>query len=153
MVRLVGLFCAMALATLAVVACGGSDNGSSTAQTSNGGATRVEMGDFSYMPGALTARPGETIAVMVVNTGNLPHNFTIDGVVESGNLNSRSSKTIEFSVPQASTLTFYCTIHGRATMSGTLTVSTSGAQTNPPPPAPTAAAGGGSSDEYYDTNY
>jgi plastocyanin len=93
------------------------------AAPNTGGAVAMNIVDLGYSPSTLTGRVGQPVSLAVRNTGNLPHSFTIDGVVESGTLQGGGQTTIQFTPGQAGALTFYCTIHGVAGMSGTMTVS------------------------------
>jgi len=80
---------------------------------------------------------GQAITLNVSNGGQFPHTFTITGVADSGTLSAGTSKPVTFTPSQAGTLTFFCMIHGQATMSGTITVSASG------PLGPAPGTGGG----------
>jgi plastocyanin len=82
----------------------------------------IVIADFSYAPNAFSVRVGQTVTVMVQNSGSFPHTFTISGVVASGTLGGGASTSVSFTPTQAGTLTFFCSIHGQATMSGTVTV-------------------------------
>jgi plastocyanin len=126
---------------LALVACSGDDDdgggGNNAAPTATrpaasgtaaptatvpAGAIAVSMVDFGYQPGVIPARAGQRVQLQVSNRGQTPHTFTIDGVIDSGGMAAGESKLIEFTPAQAAMLTFYCTIHGRSTMSGELNV-------------------------------
>ncbi len=91
-----------------------------------GASLAVSIADFNFSPAALTARVGQAITLNVSNGGQFPHTFTITGVADSGTLSAGTSKPVTFTPSQAGTLTFFCMIHGQATMSGTITVSASG---------------------------
>jgi plastocyanin len=135
---------------LAVAACGGNDDGdedgggpvetsvpvttiaptaaptaTAAAQPTSaaGGPQQVNIADFSYGPNTLTAQAGQPVNLTVRNQGALPHTFTITGVVDSGTLQAGGQAAVNFTPSQAATLTYFCTVHGQATMSGTLTVS------------------------------
>ena len=132
---------AFVLGSLWLIACGGDDNegsgtdgGGATATrpaasgtaaptaTVPAGAVLVSMVDFGYQPGVIPARAGQRLQLQVANRGQQPHTFTIDGVIDSGGLAGGDSKLVEFTPAQAGMLTFYCTVHGRNTMSGELNV-------------------------------
>ena len=83
--------------------------------------------DNSFNPASANARAGQKVTVNVKNDGQRPHSFTIDGVVDTGRLDAGQSKTVEFTPSSAGALTFYCTIHSAAVMSGTVNVSSSAA--------------------------
>jgi plastocyanin len=105
-----------------LVACGGDDDDDGGSSSGGGGGTEVEMVDFGYEPRTLTARTGQAVSLNVVNEGDQPHTFTIAGLVDSGRVEAGQSKSVSFTPTQAGTLTFFCTIHGQASMSGTVTV-------------------------------
>jgi len=136
---------ASASPTSAAVAAASPTTAASTnpPASSGGGANNVTIADFNYSPARFNARAGQATRLTVTNGGNTPHTFTIDGVVDSGSLAVGANKVIEFTPSQAGTLVYYCAIHGRATMSGQITVAgTSGAL---PPENPTGdQANGGS---------
>lgn len=112
-------------------ACGGDDDPPAAAATATTAPTpapvvlNVATLDNSYNPATASARAGQKVTVNVKNDGQRPHTFTIDGVVDSGRLNGGESKTVEFTPSSSGALTFYCTIHTQAVMSGTLNVSAS----------------------------
>lgn len=116
----------------------------------------VTIIDFGYTPPQLTARAGQKVTLSLRNSGQFPHTFTIDGLVDSGRIDGGGSKTIEFTATAASPLTFYCTIHGAARMSGTLAVSGPGAAGQPNASDPGAAGSVGTkppSDTDYPSGY
>jgi plastocyanin len=104
--------------------------------------TAMSFMDNSFSPNTLTARAGQLLQINLKNDGQRPHTFTIDGVVDSGRLESGATGSVQFTPSQAGTLTYYCTVHGRDRMNGTLTVS-AGAVTEPS--SPSAPAGASSS--------
>lgn len=112
-----------ASAAVFVAACGGGDkkdSGSSGGAAS--GALKVEIVDLAYKPDTLTAPAGKQVTLELKNSGAQAHTFTITGVVDSQRIEAGASKTVSFTPAQAGTLTFFCTVHGQATMSGKFTV-------------------------------
>jgi plastocyanin len=105
-----------------LVACGGDDDDDGGSSSASGGGTEVKMRDFSYEPKTLTGRAGQAVTLELKNEGAQPHTFTIAGVVDSERVEAGKSKSISFTPTQAGSLTFFCTVHGQAAMSGTLTV-------------------------------
>jgi len=75
-----------------------------------------------FDPAELTAAAGEEVSVEIMNTGDMPHTFTIDELVDSGTVAAGESAMVTFTPSQAGELTFYCTIHTAEVMSGTLQV-------------------------------
>ena len=60
------------------------------------------------VPGAqIIAQEGDTMRITIVNTLGTSHNFTIDGVVDSGTIGGGQTKTIEFQLNQAGTHLYY----------------------------------------------
>jgi plastocyanin len=114
-------------------------------------AQQVGVRNFAYSPATLSAQVGQSVTVNVTNSGPAPHTFTIDGLTDSGSIANGTSKSVTFTPTQARTYTFYCTIHGAAVMSGTLTVGPGGTTTATststssaaPAPAPAPSSGGG----------
>jgi plastocyanin len=104
------------------------------------------VADFNYSPNNLTARAGQQVQVTVRNNGQLPHTFTIDGVANTNTIAAGATGTASFTPSATGTLVFYCTIHGRQTMSGQLTV-TSGAS-GQPSGSPAAGVTSSTSDGY-----
>ena len=96
-----------------------------------GGAVAVTIANLAYSPANLTARVGQKVTLNVSNRDAVDHTFTIDGVVDSGTIAGGKSAQVEFTPAQTGRLTFYCTVHGRETMSGSVTVS-AGASAKPP---------------------
>jgi plastocyanin len=113
-----------------------------------------QVRNFAYSPVTISGQVGQPITVNVTNSGPSPHTFTIDGLTDSGSIANGTSKSVTFTPTQARTYTFYCTIHGAAVLSGTLTVTAGGAVTTTtastatavpapmPAPAPQAMGGG-----------
>jgi plastocyanin len=115
----------------------------------------VTIADFSYSPARFNARAGQPVQLTVTNGGQFPHTFTITGVVDSGSMAAGTSKPVTFTPSQAGTLTYFCTIHGEARMSGQITVA--GTTGSLPPDGPgggqtttgAATPSAGTSTEYY----
>lgn len=81
---------------------------------------QVSIVDFAFEPDDFTATAGEPVKWK--NTGDTQHNVSFDdeSVVDSGNLDSGAefSRTFE----DAGEFTYFCSIHGKDRMSGTVTV-------------------------------
>ena len=121
----------IALSAVFLVACGGEDDSSPSAAATLAptvppappAPVAMTIANFIYAPAALTARAGQPLTISITNSDTAPHTFTIDGVVDSGRIEGAGRGSAQFTPSQAGTLSFYCTIHGRERMSGTLTVS------------------------------
>lgn len=119
------------VATLLLVLTACAGNGDDVEGTANGageeagGGTesvtlQVTAADNSFDPNTLSAPAGSEVTVELTNDGNNPHTFTIDDPeVDTGGVEGGDSATVTFTMPDAP-VTFYCTIHGEDTMSGTL---------------------------------
>ena len=112
-----------------LVACGDDDEtntppaiSTSPTAAAGSGALNVSLADNSYSPNTLTATAGQALTVNLTNGGTQPHTFTIDNVVDSGQIAAGATGRATFTPASAGTLTFYCTVHGRSIMSGQLTV-------------------------------
>jgi len=122
--------CAVAVTSALLIACGGDDDDDSSGAptisaedgASGGGAQEVNIIDFAYEPDALSATAGEEVTLELTNSGDQSHTFTIDGLVDSMQIEPGDSATVTFTPDEAGTLTFFCTVHGAGTMSGELTV-------------------------------
>lgn len=114
----------LAAVLLTFAACGGGDD--AAPPTGGGGESvtlQVSTIDNSFEPSSLSAPAGSEVTVEVSNDGENPHTFTIDDPeVSTGTIDAGESATATFTMPDAS-VTFYCEIHGEATMSGTIEVS------------------------------
>jgi plastocyanin len=135
--------------TGALVACGGSSGyGSSTpkatqpasasspSSSNDAGGLSLSIVDFSFTATSLKADPGKSIDIAIKNTGAAPHTFTIDGVVDSGQISPGSSKTLTLKIDKPGAYRYYCTVHGAARMSGVLQVGSGG---DAPAPVPTGS--------------
>jgi plastocyanin len=85
-------------------------------------AITVTMADFSYTPESISVTAGEQVELSVVNDGQVAHTFTIAGLADSGIVGAAQTRTVAFTPASAGSLTFFCTIHGAALMSGQITV-------------------------------
>jgi plastocyanin len=82
----------------------------------------VSIGDNFYKPKKLTIQVGQ--AIKWKNEGAVAHTVTSDGdstvKFDSGNLDPRGLYALKPTT--RGTLSYYCTIHGKAVQSGTVTV-------------------------------
>jgi plastocyanin len=116
---------AVMFAAVALVACGGGDDDDDSPGSGGNGASapiEVRMLDIAYQSTGVRGTVGQETTLNLKNDGAQPHTFTITGLVDSGQVAAGQSKTITFKPTQAGQLTFFCTVHGQAAMSGTMTV-------------------------------
>ncbi|MCC6792570.1 MAG: cupredoxin domain-containing protein, partial [Thermomicrobiales bacterium] len=87
------------------------------------GAATVEMYDIGFHPNDFTIPANTDATVTLKNIGKLTHNFSIDDLDISVNVNAGETKEVTINAP-AGTYTYYCNIDGHraAGMVGTLTV-------------------------------
>ncbi len=124
----------LAALVLAVVGCGDDDdrddNGgggqaattTTTQQETIPASVTVKIGDNFYKPKKLTIQVGQ--AIKWKNEGAVAHTVTSDGdstvKFDSGNLDPRGVYALKPTT--RGKLSYYCTIHGKAVQSGTVTV-------------------------------
>ena len=95
---------------------------STTQQETIPAAVTVSIGDNFYKPKKLTIQVGQTIKWK--NEGAVAHTVTSDSdstvKFDSGNIDPRGLYALKPTT--RGTLSYYCTIHGKAVQSGTVTV-------------------------------
>lgn len=123
---------ALTALVLAVAGCGddddGDDNGgdgqaaATTQQETIPAAVTVKIGDNFYKPANTTIQVGQ--AIKWKNEGAVAHTVTSDSdstvKFDSGNLDPRGVYALKPTT--RGKLSYYCTIHGKAAQSGTVTV-------------------------------
>lgn len=73
----------------------------------------VEGDEYSFSPKSLSVTAGERISLTFKNKGNLPHNFTIDGLgVATKTVGGGQGDTVEFTAQTSGTFSFYCSVGG-----------------------------------------
>lgn len=85
----------------------------------------VDAKEFAFTPSKLTATKGERIKIVLKNTGKMQHDFVIDELsVSTKIIPAGTEDSVEFSVEDAGTYTFYCSVgnHRAQGMVGTLEV-------------------------------
>jgi len=120
------LLCACAaIAAVSLAACGGSmgpygtSGGTPPATGGTSTSNAISIGNDFFSPSATTVPVGTTVT-WTWNAGGVSHTVTFDdGAPGSG---VRSSGTFSRTFSSAGTYTYYCQIHGRAVMSGSITV-------------------------------
>jgi plastocyanin len=125
--RALSLLTGLGLGSLLIGCGGGSD---STTGPPAGGANTVTVGDNFFSPATLSA-PLNTTVTWSWASGSSQHNVTFDD--NSPASGPMSSGTFTRTFGGAGTFTYYCSIHGRAVMHGSVTVAAAG-----------TASGGGS---------
>jgi len=91
---------------------GGYDNGGSSIGS-------VSVVDNAFIPGAVTILKGQT--VMWTWSGRNLHDVVFDDT-SLGDSPTQRDGSFQKTFPDAGEFTYYCTIHGRAVMSGKVTV-------------------------------
>jgi len=118
-----------------------------TSSSGGAAANSITIANFTYSPGRFNAVAGQQVRLTISNQDSFPHTFTIQGVADSGPIAAGESKTVTFTPAQAGNLTWFCSIHGQARMSGQVSVSgtsgeaapAGGQTTSGAAPAPTPA--------------
>lgn len=85
----------------------------------------VQLSDFAFAPSTLSA-PAGTVSLTLRNTGQLPHTFTVDGLVNA-QLSPGETRTVSFQATDG-TYRIYCAAPGHADigMVGSLVVGSGG---------------------------
>lgn len=111
----------LALVVLGLAACGGDDEGSSGAASSEAcpdGAVVIKMVDIKFDPVDATARAGDQVCW--INEDDIQHNAVAE---EGGEFKSdlfNKGQTFTTTVEDPGTIPYVCTVH--PSMTGTLTV-------------------------------
>ena len=126
----------VALVVVLLTGCGGDDNSdtksssaakttatqTATQQETVPAVVKVSIGDNFYKPKDLTIRRGQSVSWR--NAGAVAHTVTSDSSsiakFDSGTVNPGGAYVLKPSTPGK--ISYYCTIHGKAVMSGTVTV-------------------------------
>jgi plastocyanin len=90
------------------------------------GVVAIEAVEFEFKPSSLSVKAGEKVSLTVKNiSGKMPHDWVVEGTdIRTKVLNPGESQTIEFTVDEPGTYTFYCSVgnHRAQGMEGTLVV-------------------------------
>ncbi|CAN5893222.1 hypothetical protein BH23ACT12_BH23ACT12_10790 [soil metagenome] len=102
---------ALAVALMAGCAGGVEKAGNIKAGPAAGDAVKIEAGDNFFKPEALTLEAGEQVTVEINNSGNRPHDWTIDELtVSTGVMSAGEVANATFTVP-GEDVKFVCTLH------------------------------------------
>lgn len=114
-----------AMAILAFAGCGGGGSDTTTGPTTpTGGGSTVSVGNNFYSPATLSVATGTTVTWQWAD-GDVQHTVTFNDNAPGSGAQSSGSFQRTFSV--AGTYPYFCSIHGAAVMSGSVTVSDGGA--------------------------
>ncbi|MGH2729941.1 MAG: cupredoxin domain-containing protein [Actinomycetota bacterium] len=95
----------------------GDENGGGTGEASP---LLVLASEFEFDPNEISIPPGTQVSVTLRNVGTASHTFTIDELdVDTGTVGAGQAEGASFTMPEEE-VTFFCTVHGADTMSGTL---------------------------------
>ncbi|HET7094976.1 MAG TPA: cupredoxin domain-containing protein, partial [Thermomicrobiales bacterium] len=108
------------------------------------GPITIEMHDIFFQPKDVTIPAGQDVKITLKNLGASPHNFSIDALKISDDLQPGETKDITINAP-AGTYEFYCDVpgHKEAGMVGTLTAKAGAAAPAAPAAAQQPAPAGG----------
>jgi plastocyanin len=114
--RVIGILLTGAL----LVACSGNDAGGGAAggESSSGTTSTITMRDDEFVPSTVTITAGD---VDLVNEGESPHNFTIEGQGVDVDVDPGTTTTQPIDLA-AGTYTIFCEFHRSDGMQGSLTV-------------------------------
>ena len=108
------------LATVALMAaCGGNDGGSAEA-AEDGGTSTVTATDNEFEPTSMTAAAGTTLEV--TNDGEAPHNFSVEGEDIDVDIEPGSSQEVMLEGLEAGSYQVLCKFHEDAGMTATLDI-------------------------------
>lgn len=111
------------LALLSLAACGGGGGSDTPTAPSPGASTAtVTVGNDFFNPAQLTVAVGTTVTWQWA-AGDTTHSVTFDDGPTS---DIQTSGTFQRAFGTAGTYTYFCKVHGRAVMSGTVTVGSGG---------------------------
>lgn len=111
------------LTLLSLAACGGGGGSDTPTAPSPGASTAtVTVGNDFFNPAQLTVAVGTTVTWQWA-AGDTTHSVTFDDGPTS---DIQTSGTFQRAFGTAGTYTYFCKVHGRAVMSGTVTVGSGG---------------------------
>jgi plastocyanin len=111
-----------ALAIVALAGCGGGGSNVPTGPTGGGG-NGVTVGNNFFSPANLSVATGATVT-WTWAMGDVEHTVTFDDNAPGSN--RQSSGTFQRTFGTAGTYTYFCSVHGKAVMSGSVTVGAGG---------------------------
>ena len=123
-----GLLLALTV-TLSLAGCGGGgssdDGGLGNIETGTSSGADYELfgSEFAFAPPFLVIEKAGPHTISLRNDGTVPHNFTIDGIGKTPDVQPGETVTAELTFKQGN-FEFYCSIgdHAEQGMSGTLNV-------------------------------
>lgn len=130
------LWLLLTLLVLAVVttACGGGGGGGNEPQQQSGNQQQggeqqvrtieVDSGEFYFDPSEITVKRGEPVELVVMNSGQIAHNISIDEFNVDQDYNPDQTIRVNFTPNQTGEFRIYCDIPGHTAsgMVGTLIV-------------------------------
>jgi len=121
--RPIAVFAAAASASLALVGCGGKDNGGTPSAATSSVSTvpgEVVLQGIAFNPGTVTVHPGDTVTWRF-DDGGVPHSVTSDdGSSATFDSGQQTTGSFQFRFPNPGRYAYHCTVHAR--MHGTVVV-------------------------------
>jgi plastocyanin len=118
--RFLVLMAATAMALGVLGACSSGSGGSDKSTSAGSTAMTLEAYDNYFKPAQLTAPAGQKLTLEVKNEGPTLHNFSIDALGISKDIEAGKKVTVTIPSPAAGTLNFYCKYHQALGMTGTI---------------------------------
>lgn len=115
----------VAVASVALAACGGGGDDGGGAATAEDGSIQMEAGDLYFDPEEYSAEAGE-VEIVVENVGAVEHDVVVEEVGDTSVVHVEPGQTGSGTIDlEAGTYTVYCSIpgHREAGMEATLNVS------------------------------
>ena len=109
-----------ACAAFVLAACGGGPErtGNVKSGAAAGDAVKVEARDNVFNPKTLPVNPGDEVTVEILNTGERPHDWTVDELnMSTGVMSPGQVFSVTFTAPDRD-VKYVCTLHGG--MEGTI---------------------------------
>ena len=99
----------------------------------------VSLGEFFVKPASITASPGQSITLNVVNNGTMQHDLKLDGTTGTKLLDPGAKETVTWTAPSAAAQA-WCTVPGHKESGMVMKIEIKGAPAAAAPAAAPAAA-------------
>lgn len=104
----------------------GTGTGTGTQAAAETRNVTVMASNFAFEPATISAKPGQTLKIKLVNEGSVSHNLHIDGMdAKTETIQTGNSDTLTLTVPKdRDSIRFYCKVpgHEQAGMVGEIVI-------------------------------